>query len=114
MVYLSDLVVEIRSDRINNDHRAEEASVLINISDAKAQLLALVSRVQEGGEVLIGKSGTLVVTLVKFYATDTPRVPGVLKGKIKISKDFDTLPEEIRRLSESPFYRDARPDIRPL
>lgn len=74
---------------------AKKTSVLVNISEAKAQLSALVQRVQEGGEVLIGKSGTPVARLVKFSSTDSPRVPGALKGKIKIGKDFDTLPDDI-------------------
>ena len=82
---------------------AKKASALVNISEAKAQLSALVQRVQDGGEVLIGKSGAPVAKLVKFSSTDTPRVPGALKGKIKIGNDFDTLPDDIAqafRISE--------------
>ena len=69
---------------------------ITNISEAKAQLSALIERVQAGEEIIIGKSGKPVARLVKFERPDEPRRPGVLKGRIRISEDFDKLPEDLR------------------
>ncbi len=68
---------------------------ITNISDAKAQLSALIQKVLAGQEVIIGKAGKPVAKLVKFERTDKTRQPGVLKGKIKIMEDFDELPPDI-------------------
>ena len=70
--------------------------VITNISHAKAQLSALVERVQAGEEVIIGKAGKPVAKLVPFEASDQPRIPGALRGRIEIADDFDTLPSELQ------------------
>ena len=69
--------------------------VMANISEAKAQLSALIEKVLAGQEVIIGKAGKPVAKLVRYESTDRPRKPGALKGKITIADDFDTLPEDI-------------------
>jgi len=66
-----------------------------NISEAKAQLSALIEKVLAGEEVIIGKAGKPVAKLVRYERSAEPRRPGALKGKIKIAKDFDELPEAI-------------------
>jgi len=66
-----------------------------NISDAKTHLLALIEKVVAGEEVIIGKAGKPVAKLVRYERSTEPRRPGALKGKIKIEKDFDELPEDI-------------------
>ncbi|MBU2509793.1 type II toxin-antitoxin system prevent-host-death family antitoxin [bacterium] len=68
---------------------------ITNISDAKAQLSALIERVQSGEDVIIGKAGKPVAKLVRYEKGKQERVPGALKGKIKISEDFDELPDDI-------------------
>jgi len=68
---------------------------ITNISDAKAQLSSLIEKVLAGEEVLIGKAGKPVAKLVKYEHSDQKRLPGALKGKIKIADDFDRLPEDI-------------------
>jgi len=75
----------------------QEVTVMLiaNISEAKAQLSALVEKVMAGQEVIIGKAGKPVAKLVRYERTDQPRRPGALKGKIKIADDFDELPEDI-------------------
>jgi prevent-host-death family protein len=65
---------------------------ITNISEAKAQLSALVEKVLAGQEVIIGKAGKPVAKLVKYQSRATDRKPGALKGKIKIAADFDELP----------------------
>lgn len=66
-----------------------------NISEAKAQLSALIEQVLAGKEVIIGKAGKPVARLVPFEPSREPRRPGALRGKIRIADDFDTLPDDI-------------------
>ena len=69
--------------------------LLTNISEAKAQLSALIEKVMAGQEVIIGKAGKPVAKLVRYERSEEPRRPGALRGKIKIADDFDALPEDI-------------------
>lgn len=67
----------------------------VNLHEAKTHLSRLVDDViSKGDEVIICKAGQPLVRLVKFKKTAKKRQPGLLKGKIKISKDFDKLPKE--------------------
>jgi len=68
---------------------------ITNISEAKAQLSALVEEVQGGKEVIIGKAGKPVAKLIRYDFQETPRSPGALRGQIKIAHDFDDLPDDI-------------------
>lgn len=68
---------------------------IANISEAKAQLSALIEKVMAGEEVIIGKAGKPVARLVKYENNQIARQPGALRGKIKISDDFDELPNDI-------------------
>ena len=69
--------------------------LITNISEAKAQLSALIEKVKAGQEVIIAKAGTPVVKLVLYDRSEKPRSPGALRGKIKIADDFDELPNDI-------------------
>ena len=65
-----------------------------NVHEAKTHFSRLLDRVAQGEEVIIAKSGRPVAKLVRVAAE--PRKPGRLKGRIRISPDFDEpLPEEI-------------------
>ncbi|MFP4393213.1 MAG: type II toxin-antitoxin system Phd/YefM family antitoxin [Desulfohalobiaceae bacterium] len=68
---------------------------ITNISEAKAQLSALIEKVMAGEEVIIGKAGKPVARIVKYENNRQQRQPGALKGKIKIADDFDMLPNDI-------------------
>lgn len=68
---------------------------IVNIHQAKTQFSKLVDAALHGEEVVIAKAGKPAVKLVAFNKTE-PRKFGVLKGKIKIAKDFDApLPDDI-------------------
>jgi len=69
--------------------------ILKNISEAKAELSALIEAVSKGEEVLIGKAGVPVAKLVRYTGTTTTRTPGALKGRIAIRDGFDDLPPDI-------------------
>jgi len=69
--------------------------LITNITEAKAQLSALIEKVMSGQDVIIGKAGKPVAKLVRYERSDKQRYPGALRGKIKISDDFDELPADI-------------------
>ena len=61
----------------------------VNIHQAKTHLSRLVEDVASGNEVLIAKGGRPMARLVPLGRDETPRRPGLLKGKLRISDDFD-------------------------
>lgn len=68
---------------------------ITNISEAKAQLSALIERVLRGEEVVIGKAGKPVARIVKYERQEVAREPGALAGQITIAPDFEELPDDI-------------------
>ena len=67
---------------------------VFNVHEAKIHLSRLLDRVAEGEGIIIAKSGRPVAKLVRVAAA--PRKPGRLKGRIRISPDFDKpLSEEL-------------------
>jgi prevent-host-death family protein len=65
-----------------------------NVHDAKTHFSRLLDRVAQGEEIIIAKSGRPVAKLVRVAAE--PHKPGRLKGRIRISPDFDEpLPDEM-------------------
>jgi prevent-host-death family protein len=69
--------------------------ILKNISDAKPELSALIEVVTKGEEVLIGKAGVPVARLVRYDGAAARRMPGALKGQIKVNAGFDELPGDL-------------------
>jgi len=69
--------------------------IIDSITEAKAQLSALVSAVEHGEEVIIKRSGKPVAVLKQYEGNKKSRVPGALAGKIAIHKDFDQLPADL-------------------
>jgi prevent-host-death family protein len=61
----------------------------INIHEAKTHLSRLVEDVANGSEVLIAKGGRAMARLVPLRRDETPRRPGLLKGKLRIADDFE-------------------------
>jgi prevent-host-death family protein len=69
---------------------------MVNIHSAKTHLSRLVAEVAAGEEIVIARAGKPVTRLVPFEPRREPRQPGLLKGQIWISEDFEEpLPEEI-------------------
>jgi antitoxin (DNA-binding transcriptional repressor) of toxin-antitoxin stability system len=69
--------------------------ILKNISEAKAELSALIDAASKGEEVLIGEAGVPVAKLVRYTGATKNRVPGALKGRITIHEGSDDLPPDI-------------------
>lgn len=73
-----------------------------NIYNAKTNLSKLIEQVLQGKEVVIAKAGKPVARLVSYKEKKKPRVPGLMKGKIWISDDFNDESEEINKLFYNP------------
>ena len=69
--------------------------VVRNISEAKAELYALIAMVQQGDEVILAKAGKPVAKLVPYRGVTARRVPGSMEGEIWIAPDFDELPDDM-------------------
>jgi len=69
--------------------------VVNTVTEAKAQLSALLDRVSRGEEVIISRAGKPVAILQPYKPENRPRRPGRLRGKIRIAPDFDELPAGI-------------------
>lgn len=73
---------------------------VVNIHDAKTHFSKLVDAVVKGQEIIIAMSGKPVAKLGPI-GKEKKRKFGVLKGKIKISRDFDApLSEEVLKQFE--------------
>ncbi|MDF1596910.1 MAG: type II toxin-antitoxin system Phd/YefM family antitoxin [Acidimicrobiia bacterium] len=69
--------------------------IMPNIHEAKTHFSKLVQRAAAGEEIIITRSGVPMAKLVPFRETQTARVPGVWKGRVRIAADFDTTPDEV-------------------
>ena len=68
----------------------------VNIHAAKTHLSSLVEEAAAGEEIILAKAGKPVARLVPLEKPDFRKSFGILKGKIRISDDFDApLPPEI-------------------
>ncbi len=66
-----------------------------NIHEAKTHLSRLIDRAEAGEEIVIARAGKPVARLVAYREEKPKRTPGSWKGKVKISRDFDQLPESV-------------------
>jgi prevent-host-death family protein len=69
--------------------------VIRNISEAKAELSALIAMVQQGDEVILAKAGKPVAKIIPYGGAAQARVPGSMLGEIWIAPDFDRLPDDM-------------------
>lgn len=67
----------------------------VNVHEAKTHLSRLLDRVVQGEEVVIARAGKPVAKLVPLRPVE--RVPGRLRGRLRIAEDFDAaLPEQLQ------------------
>jgi len=62
--------------------------MIVNISDAKANLSRLLARVADGEEVIIARRGKPIARIVPHWSA-SKRVLGQAQGRIVIADDFD-------------------------
>jgi len=64
----------------------------VNVHEAKTHFSKLLARVSAGEEIVIAKAGKPVARLIPIGRQEAKkRVPGIDKGKIWMSKDFDVM-----------------------
>ena len=69
--------------------------IVRNISEAKAELSALVEAVLAGDDVIVAKAGKPVARLVRYQGARVQRRPGSMAGEIQILPGFDELPDDM-------------------
>lgn len=69
----------------------------VNIYDAKTRFSELVEKAAAGDDVVVSRNGKPVARITRLEGGEKQRIKfGTLKGKIKLSADFDApLPNEI-------------------
>ena len=68
----------------------------VNIYDAKTRLSQLVDKVVAGEDVVVSRNGKPLVRITRLESAWRPIRFGVLKGKVKIPRDFDApLPSNV-------------------
>jgi len=68
----------------------------VNVHAAKTHLSRLLERVEGGEEIILARNGKAVAMLVPVRRV--PRRPGAMKGRIRISRDFEApLPDAIAK-----------------
>lgn len=76
--------------------------IVVNTHEAKTNLSSLLDDVLHGDEVVIARANRPIARLVPVGAPPSVRKPGCLKGKIKVSADFDApLPADVAQGFES-------------
>jgi prevent-host-death family protein len=67
----------------------------VNLYDAKTRLSKLVDRAADGEEIVIAKAGRPMARLGPLKKVRSRRKAGFLRGKVRVSDDFDApLPPE--------------------
>ena len=68
---------------------------VVNIHEAKTHLSRLVERVEAGEEVVIARAGRPVARLVPLRRRTQARTPGLWRGRVRLSPDFDRTDEDL-------------------
>ena len=72
---------------------------MLNISETKARLSAVVERVvKTGEEFLIGRAGKPVARIVRYEPARKHRRLGFFSGQVKLKKNWDKWPEDIAKV----------------
>lgn len=72
--------------------------MLVNMHEAKSNLSKLVKRAADGEEIIIGRAGQPIAMLVAYRPSNPERKPGMWKGQVWISDDFDDPDPELEAL----------------
>jgi len=70
---------------------------MVNVYEAKAAFSKLLSRAEAGETIIIARNGTPVAQFGPISTPHRPVVFGDLRGRIRISEDFDSWTEQDER-----------------
>lgn len=62
---------------------------MVNIHAAKTHLSKLVERASRGEHIILAKAGKPIAKIVPLNQSDQERKPGLFKGKLEVTKDWD-------------------------
>ena len=89
------LVIDLPPLALNPILTNQTNRVNVNVYAAKTNLSRLLDRAERGEEVVIMRNGRPVAKLVPVTTSTKPRKLGTLKGRVRVSRDFDApLPDE--------------------
>ena len=69
--------------------------MVVNVHQAKTHLSRLLERVEQGERIVLGRNGRPIARLVPYVEEREPRQPGALRGRIRLSDDFDATSNEL-------------------
>ncbi len=68
----------------------------VEIPEGQAEFAELLRRVRSGEEIIISQAGTPIARIVPIAEQKLPRIPGLDRGKVTITSDFDApLPDDV-------------------
>lgn len=73
---------------------------IVNVHEAKTHLSRIMERVAAGEEIVLAKAGRPMVVMRPYVDPGKVRKPGVMKGRIRLAEDFDSVDELIADLFE--------------
>ena len=68
---------------------------MLNVYEAKSKFSDVLNRVEAGEDIVIARAGRPVARLIPYVERISPRVPGLMRGQIWISDDFDDTSEDV-------------------
>lgn len=68
---------------------------LENIRKAKTNLSKLIDKAYNGEDVIICKAGKPIAKIIPYQKQPLERIPGLWRGKLTLTEDFEILPESI-------------------
>jgi prevent-host-death family protein len=73
-----------------------EKQVRVGVRELRANLSGLLRQARHGTSVLVMSRNEVIAEIRPPSSVERPRrISGMLKGKIRMAHDFDTLPEEV-------------------
>jgi antitoxin (DNA-binding transcriptional repressor) of toxin-antitoxin stability system len=74
----------------------KDKQVRVGVRELRANLSGLLRQARQGTSVLVMSRNEVIAEIRPPAGVERPRrVPGMLKGKIRMAEDFDRLPDDI-------------------
>ncbi len=80
------------------------ATNVLSIHEVETQLAQVIEQVLAGEDVVVAEAGKPLVKIIRYAQPDEPRRPGFWRGRVKMSEDFDELPDDLLQA----FYGEAK------
>lgn len=72
------------------------AMQMVNISESKSQLSAIIKNIEEyNEEIIIGRAGKPIAKIIKYQPLQLSKRLNIYNNKIEVAADFDEWPADI-------------------